>query len=288
MPENNLLTKSGIGLSVIFMLGGCASQLQVGRYQTFSSATANIHSSASETYSRIEIKQRNFSILSAPNLAITVDTFKPLINGQSFDITDALNKRAAVLDVLASYGKALEALASKDAGTDVDAAAQNLSASLIGIGGIDTVLSNAFASILDEAARNLTNAMRRDALKKAMTSAQPGIEKLSELIQKDNQRIGLFVQLIRDSYIKHANLARPAYGTNERYKSDLEVATTLEEFQQIQNSLTSSSKAASSLPTAHRELLESLDNQSSRLNSLSELVAEAKHLNGFYKNLATN
>lgn len=270
------------------MLSGCASQLQAGRYQTFSSATERIHSSASETYSRIKIKQRDFTVFSAPNQAITVDTFKPLINGQNFDISEALNKRAAVLDVLASYGKALEAIASKDVGTDVDAAAQNLSASLRGVSEIDTVLTNAFATILDEAARSLTNSMRRDALKKAMTSAQPGIEKLSELIQKDNQRIGLFVQLIRDSYIKHANLSRPDYGTNERYKSDLEVATALEEFQQIQYSLTSSSKAVNSLPTAHRELLDSLDNQSSRLNSLSELVAEAKRLNGFYKNLPTN
>lgn len=76
-----LAIKRGIWLAVALLLYGCSSTLQTGRYQTFRTATDGIYSST-------------------PDKPLAVDAFKPVINRQSFDITDELNKRTAAVSVL--------------------------------------------------------------------------------------------------------------------------------------------------------------------------------------------
>lgn len=74
-----------------------------------------------------------------------------------------------------------------------------------------------------------------------MDMAQPAFDKLCLLIQGSNDKIAIFVGLMRDRYVAHANADRPAYGTAARYRFDLEVADVLEENGQIIEALKSTS-----------------------------------------------
>ena len=268
---------------------GCAN-ISTGRYQTFSEANANIQSVIVDTDIRIEKRQRDFAVLTAPNEKLTATTFVPNIGGTSYDITSQLRSREATLDVLVKYSKLLESLAGKDLSSDVDKSAQNLAASLNGLSASSEVntFSKVLATLADNLAGTVTERERKNALRSAMTTAQPAIAAISNLLQRDYDKVAIFVNLMRDGYITHANADRPQYGTWQRYKFDSEIAARLEEFQQINDALGAASAAIKKLPEAHQQILEGLDNKEPPLNILHDVINQAQHLHSFYRNLPSN
>jgi len=272
-----------------FAATGCSS-IPTGRYQAFSAASEDVQSVISDTDARIEKRQRDFAVLTAPNEPITANTFKPNIAGTIFDISSQLRSREAVLDVLVKYSKILESLAGKDSSSDVDKSAQNLAASLNGLPAIGdgSTAAKLFATLTDNLAGAITKSKRKDALRNAMTTAQPAVVVISKLLQRDYDKIEMFVNLMRDRYIAHANADRPPFGTWQRYKFDSEVAAGLEEFQQINDALAAASTAIQKLPEAHQQLLEGLDNKEPPLNALRDVIHETQRLRSFYHDLPSN
>ncbi|MDO8990069.1 MAG: hypothetical protein Q7U91_10600 [Sideroxyarcus sp.] len=272
--------------ALAFVQVGCGS-IPTGRYQAFSAAGEDIQSAISDTDIRIEKRLRDFVVLTAPDKLITAKTFSPNIDGNSFDITGQLRSREAALDVLVKYSNTLESLAGKDLSTDVEKSAQNLAASLNGLPSVGEG-SNAgklLATIADSIAVGVTESKRRGALKSAMTTAQPAVESICKLLQRDYDKISSYVNLMRDRYIGHANANRPKYGTWQRYKFDGEIAADLEEFQQINDALASASAAIQKMPVAHRQLLEGLDSKEPPLDALRDVIYKAQHLRSFYGDL---
>ena len=272
-----------------FAVTGCAS-IPTGRYQAFSAANENVQSVILDTDTRIEKRQRDFAVLTAPDDKVTASTFKPTIAGTSYDITSQLQSREAVLDVLVKYAKILESLAGKDLTSDVDRSALNLAASLNGLpaSGDVNAIAKVFATLTDNLAGAITESKRKDALRTAMITAQPAVVTISKLLQRDYEKIAMFVKLMRDRYIAYANADRPQFGTWERYKFDSEVAAGLEEFQQINDALAAASAAIQKLPEAHQQLLEGLDNKETPLNALHDAIHETQRLRSFYHDLPSN
>ncbi len=267
-------------------LTSCAS-IPVGRYQALRVASQDVLAKTSETYSRIERRQHDFVIMTEPNRPLTADSFRPMVQGISYDIAPELRYRESAIRVLVSYTDVLEALASKDFESDVDRSVQDLSSRLRALNNSPGFkeASNGFASVVDVVGRGTTNRMKKKALANTMDRAQPAVDKLCLLVQGSNNKITEFVNMMRDRYVAHANVARPAYGTAARYKSDMEVADIIEESVQITEALKSTSVAIGKLPQAHREIRESLDQKEQPLTALREMLAEAQRLQGFYKNL---
>ena len=65
------------------VLAGCET-LPTGRYQALCAASEGVHSNTTETFARIEKRQRDFAVLTAPDLPLLTNTFKPIVQGQSF------------------------------------------------------------------------------------------------------------------------------------------------------------------------------------------------------------
>lgn len=285
LPARRIAMKLVLTLSCV-LLASC-STVPVGRYQALRAAGQDVLEKTSETYARIEKRQRGFAVLTAPNQPLTVNSFRPTVQGVSYDIAPELRYRENALGVLVSYASVLEALASQDFESGVDRSAQELASRLRALDNSPNAkeISNLFAAVVDSVGREITNRMRKKALATAMDMAQPAVDKLGLLIQGSNDKIAVFVGLMRDRYVAHANADRPAYGTAARYQFDLEVAEALEETAQIIEALKSTSTAVGKLPQAHREIRESLDRKDRPLMALREMLAETQRLQGFYKSL---
>lgn len=271
-------------VALLMGLVGCTS-IPTGRYEAFSTASNTVSTQMADTYARIEKRERDFAVITALDKPLSFDSFDPNAGAIHYGIGDQLKKRQAALDVIVKYAQALESLAGKDFATSVDRSAQDLAASLRGISGTDAVSANIFGTVVDGLAKAATESMRKDALKRVMNAGQPGVDAICSQMQKDNDKIATFVNTMRDRYVAHAQAARPKYGTWERYKFDLEVANTLDEFHQINAALISSSLVIQEIPEAHRQILKSLDEHAQSLDALHDMLREAQNLRGFYRSL---
>ena len=126
--------KSNLVLCVLLLwiigLSACATSAPIGKYHALKDSSQSILANTTDTYTRIEKLQRRFVITSAPDKPINQDTFKPQINGQSYDLVPELRYREAAFEVLVKYLTVLSVLSSKDYMADVDKASIELSASL--------------------------------------------------------------------------------------------------------------------------------------------------------------
>ncbi len=274
-------------------LSACATSVSVDKYQTLKDSSQSLLTNTTDTYTRIEKLQRRFVITSAPNEPINRDTFKPQINGQSYDLVPELRYREEAFEVLVKYLTVLSALSSKDYMTDIDKASVEL------YGSMQTLMENSkvvdsshapqvagiFATLIDTISRPIVESKRIDALKSIMDSSQLDLEKLSSLIVGSNKKIQVMVWEMLDSIIKHANLARPPYQSAHRYVFDEDIAELTEEVQEISASLDAISNGISQIPIAHKEIRETLDKKPSNMEALKVLVQEAQRVNKFYRSL---
>lgn len=268
-------------------LSGCTS-LPTGQYEVLKDSSHSLLESTKDTYARIEKLQRQFAVATAPDAPLTRDTFKPVIEGKSFDLTPQLRFRESVIDTIDNYIALLYAISSKDYLSEVDKASEQLGASLKNLqdtaqtSGIRTVPTGVFATLANTIGRQMGSHKRREALKAAMDQAQPELESLSHLLASSNEKIGVAVGIMLDEMIAHANASRPKYGTMERYRFDSDIANLIAEVEGIQSSLQAATSAINRLPEAHREARRLLDQKESNRDALMEFVKEANRVKQFY------
>lgn len=276
----------GVTVLLVLIIAGC-STIPTGRYEALHGASAEILSKSSQTYHRIELLQRDFAVLTAPNQPLTAESFLPTAQGMSYDIGPELHVRENALRVLVDYTALLYTLASRNNGADVDRAAQELGASLSGITGAaeGPPIGNLMATVADGVARGVTEQIRSEALATAMDQAQPAVTALCSLVRGSNEKIVVFVTIMESRYIAHANDNRPPYGSWARYTFDQEVAGRLEKISQIRQVLSIQAAALEKFPEAHREIRASLEQRESTPVALRAMLGEAHRLQEFYENL---
>ena len=258
-------------------------------FADFDDAARSVTQSSAGTLARIQQNTRLNAVLTAPNAPLRADTFLPQAgNGASYDLGPALGQLQATLDALEKYARTLRSLAGdREAETRVDAAAQDLSDSVqdLKLRGGDETAAKILATAADALGRQLTTAQRKNALRNTMATAQPGLELLAASSQRALSALPGYLNVLRDSLLRHANFSRPPYGSWERYQFDLAIADRLREFEQIQAALQASDRAIQGFPDTNRQLLQSLDAPQSKLQALRDFAAEARRLRNFYRDL---
>ena len=275
-------------------LAGCAS-IPAGKLEALKTSTQSVHQSTVDTYARIERFQRRFVVTTLPDAPIARDAFKPKIGGQSFDLVPALRLRESAIEVLAKYTALLHALATKDYASDIDAASQELAASIQNLrkipGGVasevDSKGLNALSAVVDSIGRALMDYKRREALRQAMDLAQGDLEKIASLIARSNDRIRDAARIMADRILAHANAARPPYASRERVAFDNNVAEFLAESEDVEAALGAINSAAAKFPAAHSEIRQALDERATSLEALKSLIQEAQRARKFYQGLGT-
>lgn len=272
---------------------GCAPQIPIGKYEILEDSSRSILSNIIDTYSRIEKLQKRFAVTTAPDSELNRDTFKPQIEGQSFDLTPELRFRESAFEVLVNYVIVLRILSSKEYALEIDKASQQLAGSLRNLTETSKIMkssdasaaSGIFSTLIDRLSRKLVERKRLNALKQVMDMAQNDLERLSNLIIGSNQKIKMAAGIMLSRIIAHANAARPAYGTIERYRFDMEISHKIEEVEAIEASLESMNRAISKMPQAHKEIRSEIEKKKTSLEALQSLIQEAQLATKFYRNL---
>ena len=281
-------------LCCIIIFCSCAPQIPVGKYELLEDSSCSILANTIDTYSRIERLQRRFAITTAPDSEINRDLFKPQIAGQSFDLTPELRFRESAFHVLVKYVTLLRVLSSKDYLSEVDKASQMLAGNLKNFtetskmmkGSDPSRASGISATLANIIGRPLVKRKQLNALKEVMNLAQSDLEGLSELIVGSNKKIKTAVGIMLDRIIAHANAARPAYGTIERYRFDVEIADIITEVEEIEASLESMNTAILEIPNVHAQIRSEIEQKQTNLEALQVLIQEAQRASNFYRNLS--
>ncbi len=282
-----------ISLFCAIIFSACASA-PVGKYKVLKDSSQSLLTNTTDTYMRIEKLQAHFAVLSAKDGPIDINTFKPLIKGQSFDITPALRYREQAFEVLVKYLNVLNVLASKDYVSDIDKSSIELSSSLQTLlektNAVDAAnaaqVAGIFGTLVDTLSRPIVEAKRIDALKSIMDSSQEDLQTLTKLLIGSNTKIKDFVDLARISIINHANEVRPQHNSPLRYDYDKNIANQLQEIEEILASLDAINKGIEKIPAAHKEIRVSLDQKQNSIEALKGLVQEVQRVNKFYRSLS--
>jgi len=109
---------------------GCAS-IPAGKYQALRTSGDEILTDTVGTFGKVEIMQRHYRVVVAPDSPLTTNSFEPaVVAGRSTDIVPALRFREDALRTLVKYLTVLEAFSAKDYETAVDKASIDLAGSL--------------------------------------------------------------------------------------------------------------------------------------------------------------
>ena len=271
---------------------GCSS-IPVGKYQVLHESSQTVLTKTSDTYKRIEELQRLFSIATAPNQKLTRESFKPTIDGQSFDLTPELRFREVALEVWVKYTVVLEAFSDKDYVSEVDKASQELAGSLRNLTATSSAMkadeakaaSGMLATAINVIGKEIVRAKRVQALQKVMDSAQGDIDNLSTLIVGSNTKIKKAVGIMTDRILAHADTQRPPYGSVERTAFDERIALVIAKAQDIEEALDAMNTAVSKIPKAHAEIRIILDEKPTDLEALRALIQGAQRAGTFYRDL---
>lgn len=277
----------------IMILASCAARIPLAKYELLQESTASLLTTTHQTYNRIEKLQLRFAVTTASDANITRNSFKPVIAGQSYDLTPELRYRAAALEVLVDYMNVLQAFTTKDYLKNVDKATLQLGGNLRNLfheaqlfpASEELQATGIFAALINKMSREIVKQEKREALKQAMDLAQDDIQALSDLIIRSNDRIKMTIGILLPPLINHANEVRPEAGTLARVPFDLEMAGIIAEAEAIEASLEAINRAIARIPQAHREIRRELDRVQSAFDSLQELTREARRAQKFYRSL---
>jgi len=277
----------------LISISGCASRIPTGKYELLKDSSESLYLNTIETYSRIEELQRRFAITTAPDSKINRDTFKPQVDGESYDLTPELRFREVALEVLVKYVDVLHAFSAKDYLIQVDKATQQLGASLKNLIETSDKLSSSdgskaagiFSALINKLSQEVVKQKKEKALKQVMDRAQSDIEQLSELIVSSNTKVKTAIGIMLDRIIAHANYMRPEYGTIERLHFDMDVAEIIIDAEKIELALESMNKAMLEIPEAHKEIRLDFDRIQPKLESLQLLIKEVQSVKKFFREL---
>jgi hypothetical protein len=275
------------------LLAACAASIPSAKFELLAESTSSVAMDARDTFARVQRLQRKFVVAVLPTGAepLTVESFKPAIDGRSFDFGPELAFRQAALQVFADYAAVLRALSAADPKSDIDTSTQKLGASLRALSSHvptgATELSQGtgiFSTALDALARDVARRKQLEGLKAVMDKAQPDLDKLGALVAKSNDKVKAAVSVMLDRILARANRHRPPDGA-ARDPFDTAVGETIQEAQEIKSALDSIGQAATAYPKAHAELRTMLDDSSTTYEALQMLVQQARDLGDFYHSL---
>ena len=289
-----LMGRASSRYAAIFLItvlaAGCTATVPVGKYDALAESSQKILSGTSETYTRIEKLQRRFSVETASGQTLNRDSFKPVIEGQSFDIGPELDFREAALQVLVKYSLVLQAFAKRDFEGEVDKASVELAGSLKSLAATaapkgDNVAqaSGILAAVVDVIGREIVRQKRLEALRMVMDAAQPDLDKLATLITGSNDKINRFTNIMLDRILAHRSAARPAPNNPMRFEYDMDAALVIAEVDEINAALADLNAAVTQFPPAHAEVRAQLDKNPQGVQSLQQLVEEAQRVDKFYR-----
>jgi hypothetical protein len=280
-------------VALVLLAVSCSTtQVPVGKYDVLAESGQNILSGTTETYTRIEKLQRRFVVETAGSAPLTLESFEPRIDEQSFDLSPELRFREAALEVLVKYALVLQALAKHDFEGEVDKAAEELGGSLKSLAATTAPdneaaakASGILATVVDVIGREIVREKRGDALKTVMDSAQADVGELAGLIQGSNKTIKRAIDTMLGRIVAHKNEIRPTVNALERVQFDSEAAFIISEGKEIKNALDNLGTAISGLPLAHAEIRKMLDEEPTGLDALQQLVKEVQRINKFYRSV---
>ena len=304
---------------LLWLVAACAPTVPTGKYDLLADSSQQLLKGTSDTYSRIEQLQRRFLVATAGSAPLTRDSFQPVEGTESIDLTPELRFREDALGVLVNYTELLKALAQEDFEGDVDKASAQLAGSLKSLGSSvssdkDTVgkASGVLSTIANTAGRMVVEKKRLGALKSVMDEAQPALNDLSLLFTRSNNKIKQIINLMFDRILAHENKNRPTHshsnGTDakvagkiaeekailqdmdrlidsHRFMYDSRVAREISEVKAILKALDSLNEGVASIPTAHQEIRNSLDQKAGVKEALQRLVEEGQRVNKFYRSV---
>ena len=277
---------------LVWLVAACAPTVPSGKYELLADSSQQLLQGTTDTYSRIEQLQRNFLVATAGSDPLTRDSFQPVVGAESIDLTPELRFRENALGVLVNYTDLLKALAQEDFEADVDKASAKLAGSLNSLGSTvssdkDTVgkASGILSTIANTVGRMVVEKKRLSALKSVMDDAQPALNDLSLLFTKSNNKIKQVVNLMFDRILAHENKNRPTAPDPHRFEFDSRVAREITEVKAILKAMDSLNDGVASVPVAHQEIRNSLDQKASAKEALQRLVEEGQRVNKFYRSV---
>ena len=275
---------------LVWLVAACAPTVPSARYELLADSSQQLLQGTTDTYSRIEQLQRNFLVATAGSDPLTRDSFQPVVGAESIDLTPELRFRENALGVLVNYTDLLKALAQEDFEAEVDKASAKLAGSLNSLGSTvssdkDMVgkASGILSTIANTVGRMVVEKKRLGALKKVMDDAQPALNDLSLLFTKSNNKIKQIVNLMFDRILAHENKNRPT--DSHRFEFDSRVAREIAEVKAILKAMDSLNDGVASVPTAHQEIRNSLDQKAGAKEALQRLVEEGQRVNKFYRSV---
>ena len=145
--------------------------------------------------------------------------------------------------------------------------------------------SRVLATAIGSAAGYQLNRKRREQLLAIMEQSQPDIAKISSIVESSNNAIKAATRVMVESIVAHANSVRPRRDDPARIAFDADIAGLLEDKNTIMTNLDSLATAMKLFPTAHTELIASLQNKPTNRQALHTLVREAKRMETDFRSL---
>jgi len=275
-------------LAIVFAcLVGCAPALPSAKFHVLTDSGERMLATTTETYARIARLEDAFVIASAGDEKLGADSFRPSIEGHSFDLVPELELRRAALTVLVRYLRVLEAFASND-GAEVDRAALELGSSVeslmeaAGSGEQAKEVSGVLAAAIDVIGKEIADAQRLRALERVMDASQKDVERLASLVAQSHAKLARAIDVMVAQIVARANVVRPPVATAARDAFYTGLLRTLRDAEGARVALAQMTEALRGVPAAHAQIRKSLDQKEAPLDALKSLAARAESAGRFY------
>jgi hypothetical protein len=277
---------------LVVLASGCAATVPEARFHVLASSGSRILSTTSETYARIVTLEQAFILASMGDEKLTPDSFRPAVEGKSFDLEPELALRESALTVLVKYLRVLEAFAASEDDARVDEASIELGSSIRGLmdaagTGHAAEVSGILATGVDVIGREIQAGQRARALARVMDASQKDVERLAGLVSQSHAKLDRAIDLMVGQIVARANLVRPPAGTPARDQFYGALQVELREAKEARAALAAMAEATREIPTAHAQIRQSLHETRAPLDALKSLAQKAQQAGHFYGSLGS-
>jgi hypothetical protein len=275
--------------TLVLFATGCAASIPEARFHVLASSGSQILTTTSEAYARIVKLEQAFIVASTGDEKLTPDSFRPAVEGKSFDLEPELELREAALAVLVKYLRVLEAFASSSNDADVDRASIELGSAIEGLmvaagtgGEHKAQVAGVLAAGVDAIGREITSGQRARALARVMDASQKDVERLAALVSQSHAKLDRAIDVMVAQIVARANLLRPPPNTVARDEFYRSMLLALREAKETRAALAAMSEATREIPTAHAQIRQTLHEKTAPLQALKSLAHKAERAGRFY------
>jgi hypothetical protein len=284
--------RAGVRLAIcatMLFAAGCAASIPEARFHVLASSGSRILTTTSEAYAHIVKLEQAFIVASMGDEKLTPDSFRPAVEGKSFDLEPELELREAALEVLVKYLRVLEAFASTSSDADVDRASLELGSAIDGLmdaagtgGERRAQVAGILAAGVDAMGREITSGQRARALAHVMDASQKDVERLAALVAQSHAKLDRAIDVMVAQIVARANLVRPPPNTVARDEFYRSMLLVLREAKDTRAALAAMSEATREIPAAHAQIRQALHQKTAPLDALKALAHKAEQAGRFY------